>query len=143
MKTFKDIALVGVCVALVAGIAFFGWSFFSGKFDEFNAVAKPIIVDVADSGWSNEAVGRHASPALKRLLDDPAHKDALAALRPLGRLKAYQGVQSFKQNTGGGTTTASLDAEAEFEHGKANVSMTLSWIKDGWNLDSFHAKTIP
>ena len=143
MKTYKDIALVAVCVALVAGIAFFGWHFFSGKYEEFNAVAKPIIADVADSGWSNEALARHASPALKRQVDDPAHKDALAALRPLGRLKTYEGVRSFNQNTRDGTTTVSLAAEAEFEHGKANVVMSLSWVQDHWNLDSFYVKKIP
>jgi len=85
LKTYKDIALVAVCVALVAGIAFFGWHFFSGKYEEFNAVAKPIIVDVADSGWSNEAVGRHASPALKRQVDDlPTRMRSLPCARWAG-----------------------------------------------------------
>ena len=143
MKSIRDIVLVGVCLAIVAVPGYFGWHYFSGKYAEFDAVAQPIIGDVADSGWSNEAVARHASPKLKILLDDPAHKDALAAVRQLGKLKAFQGVQGFNETTGGGKTTASLNADAEFEHGKANVSLSLSWIDDGWSLDSFYAQAIP
>src|SRR4051794_7554890 len=60
LKHLKGLVLVGGCLAVRGGAGLFGWHYFSGKFDEFNAGAQPIPADVADSGWTNEAASRHA-----------------------------------------------------------------------------------
>jgi hypothetical protein len=134
-RRLRDIVLVGVCLAILGAAGLFGWHYFSGKFDEFNDVAKPIVEDIADHDWSKEAMLRHASPGLRRWFEEPGHADSLASLRPFGRLKSFSGVTGFNQNSSDTATTASVTAGAEFDSGKADVVMLLSWGDDHWSLD--------
>ena len=136
----RDILLIGASLAIVGGAAAYGWRFFKDKFEEFNGVSREVLADVADNGWSKEAMLRHASPALKRWLDDPAHGGAFAPLQSFGKLRSFGGVSSFNENFSGASSSATLAADAEFAAGPSHVDMALSWVGSGWAVDSIHVQ---
>jgi len=114
---------------------------------DFDALAKPILIDVADDGWTNAAAARHALPALKNLLEDPAHKEAFAGARYLGKLKSYSGIGYIQhsglfQSPNDANRSTSVVANAVFEHGRAKITIDLVRSGDQWVLAGLYARPV-
>jgi hypothetical protein len=110
---------------------------------ESKAYADASVISIV-SAWNEQALIDRASPEFIHNASK-AQIDALfARLRPLGHMTRYAGSSgssfiNFNVGTGskGSTTTAVYIANADFEHGSAQIKITLIKQHGAWRILGF------
>ena len=101
----KIVALIAApLVVLIAVGAYFAYSFLMASRGELDASIEPMLTTMAASGWRDDSIEGHASPALKDWFQDRNATGVMRDLNRLGPIVRYEGVKEFnvsKQNGGG------------------------------------------
>ncbi len=104
---------------------------------EGKAYADASVISIV-SNWNEQALLDRASPAFMQKKISKAQIDSLfAQLRPLGRLSRYNGAKGMNVSSTGSTTTATYVANADFEHGRAQISISLIKQNGSWRILGF------
>jgi hypothetical protein len=134
MSKAKKILLTILAIVVLAGGGFV-WIMVSvsNSLSNFDSVAKTLITELAESGWSEDVIYKRAVPEFRA---DYGAKVAavLPSYRRLGPLKAYKGIVNYtKLATVRTGTNYAVRANAEFENGVVLVTLGLIG-KDGQYL---------
>ena len=137
MKTFLMLlgAVFALILILVVLIAVRG----TALEREGKAYADASIVSIV-SNWSEQALLDRASPAFMQKVSKAQIDSLFARLRPLGRLSRYNGAKGMNIFSTGTTTTATYVAKADFEHGRAQISISLIKQNGSWRILGFYVQ---
>ena len=108
---------------------------------ESQAYADAAVISIVSS-WNEQALLDRASPEFMRQSGRDQIDALFARLRPLGRLTRYAGSSgasftSYNVGAGGSATTAVYLANAYFEHGTAQIKITLIKHNGAWRILGF------
>ena len=150
------LSVLAAATIAVGGISYAGYraysEFFSGIFgvvmaeaNRFDAMSKPIILDLADQGWRPEAVKRYATADYAATLDKSSA--LFEKLRGLGKvtdvstsLVAQEQDTKARARIGSvETRTAAVARNVTFEEGERRVELDFLWQDKQWRLTGVQA----
>ena len=150
------LSVLAAATIAVGGISYAGYRvysvFFSGIFgvvmaeaNRFDAMSKPIILDLADQGWRPEAVKRYATADYAATLDKSSA--LFEKLRGLGKvtdvstsLVAQEQDTKARARIGSvETRTAAVARNVTFEEGERRVELDFLWQDKQWRLTGVQA----
>jgi len=141
-KIFIGILAAGIGLGLLAYGGYrgvtgaIGW--FAGKSEEFEKLTRPMLIDLADKGWTTTALRKYAAPAFATQLDATPQFPAFDVLRQLGKVSSFGYVTGFRQNSTPTSSTATVTRSLTCEKGTANLQLDYIWGSDRWQLQGFH-----
>lgn len=148
MRKFLSIA-GGFFVFLVVVIAgFIGYAAYQGR--DLDASSKAYLqanLSPILATWSEQEFLKRASPELRRIIDEkPEQLDLLfkklSGLGALKRLGDLTGDSNVSYTTGSGkVVTAAYTGKAEFENGKARITVRLIQHAGQWQLLFFNVNS--
>ena len=110
--------------------------------NEFDALSKPIILDLVDKGWQPDAVRHYATPGYAATLGTTSA--LFDTLRELGKVTSFSSrLVLEKKDTGRNgtveTRTAAVARDITFEKGERRVELDFLWQDKQWRLSGVQA----
>ena len=150
------LSVLAAATIAIGGISYAGYRIYSkfvggifgvvmAEANRFDAMSKPIILDLADQGWRPEAVKRYATADYAATLDKSSA--LFETLRGLGkvtdvsnRLVAQQQDTKARARIGSvETSTAAVARDVSFEKGERRVELDFLWQDKQWRLTGVQA----
>ena len=101
----------------------------------FDRLSRPILVDLAEQGWTARALETYAGEANAVRLAQGPLAEAFDKLRALGKVTKISAMSGFKENVTPASGMAVVVREVTFEKGKARIELDFVWKDDRWQLD--------
>ena len=145
----KKIFLSIVIVALAVGTSSYGAYRFVSRFaggilgtvmtekNEFDALSKPIITDLAEKGWRPEAVRHYAASDYAATLDRSSA--TFDTLRRLGKVTGFSWSVNLEEHNTNVAGTAVVARDVSFENGERRVELDFLWQNNEWRLSGVQA----
>lgn len=141
------LAILGAFLVLVLLVAIGGLGYVAYVGPKRDVASKAYVdenVPIIVSSWSENELLARASPQLQRTLNDRPEftRKLFSKFATLGKLKTYRGSHGDSNESlttwNGLLITARYEADAQFEHGTANIAVDLVEIGSEWKISGFH-----
>jgi len=136
--------LIGMLVGAIAlgTLGYGGFRGITGAFawiqaeqTAFDRLSRPILVDLAEQGWTARALEAYAGEANAVRLAQGPLVDAFDKLRALGKITKIAGMSGFKENVTPASGMAVVVRDVTFEKGKARIELDFLWKDGRWQLE--------
>jgi len=101
----------------------------------FDRLSRPILVDLAEQGWTARALETYAGEANAIRLAQGPLASAFDRLRGFGKVTKIAAMSGFRENVTPASGMAVVVREVTFEKGKARIELDFVWKEKRWQLE--------